>query len=96
METLIIPAITIVSLVVSYWLITSARFRKDRGRELGAMVGAHSASMVDNAKFNQAKSKLDAIQELEDDGLTRAIVTQRISDFDEMFLGATPVGGKQS
>ena len=87
METLIIPAVTIISLVVSYWLITSARFRKDRGRELGAMVGAHSSSMVDNAKFSQAKNKLDAIQELEDEGLTKEVVTQRISDFDAMFLG---------
>lgn len=88
MEPIIIAS-TITSVATAYWILTSARFRKDMGRNISDTITVHAQSMVANAKFSSAKSKLDAIQELQDDGLTRAIITQHITDFDEMFLGTT-------
>lgn len=75
----------ILGLAVSYWLLTSARFRKEMGRNLTDTVGQHSLGMVEQAKFSRAKAKLDAIQDLTDDGHTKETVNTQIADFDEMF-----------
>jgi len=94
METLITPAIIIVSIVVAIWLITSARFRKDIGKSVTNTITVHSASMVESAEFSRAKSKLDAIQELADDGHTAETIAKHISDFDNLFVNKSALKPK--
>ena len=84
METITIISL-ILGLAFAYWLLTSARFRKTFGKSITDTVEVHSQGMVEQARFSRAKSKLDAIQELEDDGHNKESVTKRIGDFDEMF-----------
>ena len=86
MDTLIAPAIIIVSVAFTIWLITSARFRKTIGKSVTDTITVHSASMVESAEFSRAKSKLDAIQELADDGYTSDTISQHLQDFDDLFI----------
>jgi len=93
MEQLIMPMAIIIALVISIWLITSSRFRKDIGKAVTSTITVHSASMVESAEFSRAKSKLDAIQELADDGYTPDTISQHLSDFDNLFINKTALKG---
>ena len=85
MDLITIGTIIIAS-TVAIWLITSARFRKTIGKSVTDTITVHSASMVESAEFSRAKSKLDAIQELADDGYTPDTIGQHLSDFDNLFI----------
>jgi len=76
----------IIAVAVVIWVLTTARFRKDIGKAVTSTITVHSASMVESAEFSRAKSKLDAIQELSDDGYTTETVGQHIQDFDDLFI----------
>jgi len=93
METLITPAILVLAVAFTIWLITSARFRKDIGKAVTSTITVHSASMVESAEFSRAKSKLDAIQELNDDGYTTETVGQHLKDFDDLFINKSALKG---
>ena len=90
MESLSI-LIAIVGVALSYWLITSSRFRKDLGNKFSATIGVHTKTMVESAEVGRMNNRLDAIQDLADQGLDKEAVTKRLTDFDEIFMGVTPV-----
>ena len=90
METLIAPFAIIIAIAVSVWLITSARFRKQIGNAVTSTITVHSEAMVESAQVSRMKSKLDAIQDLSDDGLDKEAVVTRLTDFDEIFMGIKP------
>ena len=85
MDLITIGTIIIAS-AVAIWLITSARFRKTIGKSVTDTITVHSASMVESAEFSRAKSKLDAIQELADDGYTPDVIGRHLQDFDDLFI----------
>ena len=91
MEQLIMPMAIIIALIISIWLITSSRFRKTIGKSVTDTITVHSASMVESAEFSRAKSKLDAIQELADDGYTSETISQHLQDFDDLFINKSAI-----
>ena len=90
MDLITIGTIIIAS-AVAIWLITSARFRKTIGKSVTDTITVHSASMVESAEFSRAKTKLDAIQELADDGYTSETISQHLQDFDDLFINKSAI-----
>lgn len=68
-----------------FWLLTSSRWRKDMGKDISSITRAHTQSAVANAKFSAVKNKVDAMQELHDDGLTKESVKELCTSFDELI-----------
>jgi len=84
----------IIAVAVATWVLTTARFRKDIGKAVTSTITVHSASMVESAEFSRAKSKLDAIQELADDGYTPDTIGKHLSDFDNLFINKSALKDK--
>jgi hypothetical protein len=87
MESLISIAMIAGIVFLGVWLITSARFRKTIGNSVTDTVTVHSGAMVENAKFARIRNKVDAIQDLADDGLSKEAVAESIASFDELIKG---------
>lgn len=85
MELLLGTPALVLGIAFGIWLITSARFRKSIGASVTSTIEVHSKSMVESAKFSGVKNKLDAMQELADDGLTKEAVKEHVTAFDELI-----------
>ena len=83
----------IIAVAFAVWMLTTARFRKTVGKAITDTVVVHSTSMVESAEFSRAKSKLDAVQELADDGYTQETVAKHLQDFDDLFINKTALKG---
>lgn len=75
----------VLGLAFGIWLITSARFRKSVGKSVTDTIEVHSKSLVEGAKFSAVKNKIDSMQELHDDGLTKESVKELCTGFDELI-----------
>ena len=88
MESLLIPAVIIISSIVALWMITSKKFRKEVGASVSDVVVTNARNIAEGAKRSTVLDELEFLEELSDLGHSSAdTVVQARSDYQAIMKG---------
>ena len=64
----------IIGAALSFWLLTSSKFRKANGQVVSDIITESAGGMLDTVKMNRLNAKLDFADEIKSNGFTKESV----------------------